>query len=150
MMRTTKAGRWGGRALILATLLTVCAALIPSQASAAPLTKKASFGNSAAVGSCSFTVENVDLTAGTVRFKVTANARAVGFQGLTNKQTTVACAIYDGNVQLVAYQAFVGGNTVNQTKRFTIATTPVPFFLCGQIQVEKRNGTFVYSDPGCA
>lgn len=139
--------RWGGRAFILATLFALCAALIPNQASAAPLTKKVNFSTAAAVSSCTFTVESVDLTADTVRWKIVATARPVAFQVFTTKATVVYCLFNFNASTPVSYEFFVSGATVNQTKRVTLPRTSLGAInnYCGASTVLRKNGTLVSS-----
>src|SRR5690349_4498542 len=86
------------RGLILAALVVLCAALLPSQASAAPLLPKpikVAVNNAYSAASCTFTKVKTDPVAGTVTVKIQAAARPTGFNALKNTQTAVRCYWYN-------------------------------------------------------
>lgn len=142
MIRRNHTRRWGGRAIIVATLLAVCAALIPSQASAA-LPKKVSDGNQNAytAASCSFTKVSTDVLAGTTTYKVTGNARPRGFNAFKNVQTDLYCGFIGpfGGVSGVVH--WTGKTTVNKTTTLTALTADIGC-LGAQSETIQKNGAY--------
>lgn len=131
--------RWGGRALILATLLAVCAALVPSSASAA-LPKKVVGNNDFTIASCSFTVEKTDAVAGTAQIKITAAARPKGFSGFKNVQTDVVCYVTDpAHTFAWDYKVFTAKNNINQVARVTVPLAGVGNY-CIYTETEQKSG----------
>ena len=138
-MKKNNNHRWTGRAVILATLLAICAALIPSQASAA-LPKKVTSNNDFSVVSCSFAKEKVDLAAGTMTLKITANARPKGFNGFKNIDTLVLCAAVDpGFTAYTVYEVFQAKTTINQVRRVDVNIADIGS-LCADSYTEQKSG----------
>lgn len=106
-----------GRVLLPAFLLALCAALLPSQAYAAPT--KVSADNDYSVASCTFQLISTSPVTGLAKVRITANARPAGFANAFRiLSTRMDCFIFDDqtNGDPAHVSVFNGAKTINQTE----------------------------------
>lgn len=131
--------------ILLATLLTAMAIVIPSQASAAPLkATKVDASNAYTVASCTFTTVRTNPAAGTMTIRIQAVARARGFNLFKNTYTYLVCYFYDPNQEApVADPVFEGRAAFNRTVTVTVNATSIRAY-CGETYTEQGSGPYAY------
>jgi len=129
-----------GTAVLLATLLAVCAALVPSSASAAPSTKL-TVRNAYSVFQCSATKVSTDPVAGTTSYKVQIVARAIGFNAFKNVNTTGYCYFGDAVGYNTGGAGELNGSAKNSFYRTGVMTADTGTYthLCGVVFTFQKN-----------